>query len=886
MKKLVVFLVMAMMIVCFAGTASAATFSDTSSLDKNAQASIAKLNALDVINGYPDGTFKPANTITRAEFAKIAIILGGLGQSADVLKGSTTKFSDVAANQWYTGYINLAASQGYVKGFPDGTFRPNDKISYGQVVTVLLRVLGYNDNLPGPWPVDYIAKAGALDITKNVSLSANSDAPRVDVAIMSDAALDATIVKWDNDTESFEKDENGTTLLEDSFDAAVNDDYYIKDAKYDNGTWSIQVQATDEDEQGLVTFKDDNDGTQPSKWYDLADAVVVSDGSLPTGLDGKIADLVYNSDDKVIEFIDVTSSSATLDGEDLDVDSKDIKNGYATRYSVDNKKHDIADWVVNTANLLSAPSGDSYYKVYLNNDGEIYDVSKRNEGTPAIVEEYDADELTVKDPGNYKDNDQIEDIDFKSDEVLIESGGKFIEAKDLKENDLIYVEEDKYGYDYYIEVTAGIDKEGTLGGFEAGSGTAPDQIQIGGEWYDVADTSLLSTDGGDEFDKVLSDKDLKDSYDATIKYAVNKANQVCVAISNAGGTSDSTVYGVVTEIVNTNASGKITKIKILKSDDTEASYNVDTSDVEVYYTSSSKELDVDNFVKFTVNENNEIDGLTILAYDTIDAGTQTFTDPATKGTPNVIKDYSDTDNTKYIGKITGGNDDNNRITFNNISYKVNDSTIVFNANPTDAADDQEADIVSVSNLLDWAADSSIVNKYAYVQYNGSTVDYIFIDSDVSGSTDVNYAAVLKSYTKSGAKWVTIDTKGAASNYEIKGNTPTVDCIYDYSITSNKFNVKANGEVFNPATVATNAYKTVAKVDKTEKAITLTDGTNVMLDDDTAIYDYSDYYKDNGKSDPDYCTSISSISKNDKIIVPAYDDDGNANLIVIVNNINK
>lgn len=883
-KKLITALLVVAMMLSLCSVAFAAGFSDTTDLGKDAQASINKLNALSIINGYPDGTFKPANNITRAEFAKIACIAGGMGSSADMLKSSTSKFSDVKTGEWYTGYVNLANSQGWVKGFPDGTFRPNAKISYAEVITVLTRLLGYNDNLPGPWPVDYIAKAGALDITEDVSFDANVPAARGDVAVMTDATLDCPIVEWDNDIEDFLEYGDERTLMEDAFDAAVNDDYYIVDSKNDKGTWQIQVRATDSDEEGLADYSDDNDGKQPSKWYDLADDVVISDGSLMTGLGGKIADLVYNDDDEVIEFIDVTSTSVSLDGEDLDVDTDDIKDGYPTKYDVDGKNYDVADWIVDKAKFVSSPNPDAYYKLSINSDGEIYKVETKNDKTPAVVDEYDADsaELTVKEAGNYEAYDEIEDIEFDSDDVLIESDaqGKFVEASELKENDLILVEKGSYGYDYYIEVLTGTDKEGTLDGYETGS---PDQIEINGEWYDVAATCLLSTDGGEEFAEVQSDSDFDDCYDANVKFALNGANQVTVVISDADGTEGNTAYGVVTKIVDTDADGVVTKIKVMKKDGSEQSYSVDTDDVELQYTGTN-ELAVDDFIKFAVNADNEIDSLTILAYDN---GTgAAFTNPHTTGTADVKADYSDSDSGLYIGTITDGDDDNNRITFKKdggsaVNYKVNDNTVIFNAEPANGSSDDVAEIVSKDDLLDWAADTTFVGtKYAYVQYDGSTVEYIFINSNVAGSTDVNYASVLRAYNKSTDKWVKIDEKGTFNNYEVKSGSPEKGSIYNYTITGSKFSYKS--ETFDPEdTVTAATYQAVTKVDKTEKTVTLVNGTNVLLDDETVIYDYSDYYEDG--SDPEYGSSISAISKGDDVWY-VLDTDGNADLIVIVNNI--
>ncbi len=68
----------------------------------------------------------------------------------------------------------MAAAQGYVKGDPEGSFRPDDRITQSEVITVLLRILGYNDNLPGDWPSDYIAKAANLGVLDNITFNSNA----------------------------------------------------------------------------------------------------------------------------------------------------------------------------------------------------------------------------------------------------------------------------------------------------------------------------------------------------------------------------------------------------------------------------------------------------------------------------------------------------------------------------------------------------------------------------------------------------------------------------------------------------------------------------------------------------------------------------------------
>ena len=86
-----------------------------------------------IVNGYPDGTFRPNEPITRAEMAKIIALFAKLDKSTD-------RFPD-AAGHWAEAYIRLAAGNGWIEGYPDGTFRPNQSITRAETVTMIDRVL-------------------------------------------------------------------------------------------------------------------------------------------------------------------------------------------------------------------------------------------------------------------------------------------------------------------------------------------------------------------------------------------------------------------------------------------------------------------------------------------------------------------------------------------------------------------------------------------------------------------------------------------------------------------------------------------------------------------------------------------------------------------------
>lgn len=146
-NKVILLLVLATLLFSIVLEASATkSFNDVSGNDVQSNA-VYKLNKLGIIDGYPDGSFGPDKTITRAEFARIAVNMAGRQAVVEDVKNTDNKFKDVTSEDWFNGYVNAAA--GYLKGDPSGNFRPNDNITQAEVITVFLRILGYNDNLPG-----------------------------------------------------------------------------------------------------------------------------------------------------------------------------------------------------------------------------------------------------------------------------------------------------------------------------------------------------------------------------------------------------------------------------------------------------------------------------------------------------------------------------------------------------------------------------------------------------------------------------------------------------------------------------------------------------------------------------------------------------------------
>lgn len=181
---------------------------------------IVKVLLLDIMEKNIDGAFRPDDFITRAEFARNVVVLAGLQSQVEPMSNISV-FSDVSIDNKYNGWINVAASEGFLKGNPDGTVNPDGSISMAEVLTVLLRILGYNDNLPGGWPTDYITKATSLGITDNLTFSGTDPATRRVVAQLISRVLTQDIVIYDNEIGDFVNDPNQSSLLDENFNGVL-----------------------------------------------------------------------------------------------------------------------------------------------------------------------------------------------------------------------------------------------------------------------------------------------------------------------------------------------------------------------------------------------------------------------------------------------------------------------------------------------------------------------------------------------------------------------------------------------------------------------------------------------------------------------------------------
>ncbi|OGC07149.1 hypothetical protein A2230_06410 [candidate division WOR-1 bacterium RIFOXYA2_FULL_36_21] len=159
-----------------------------------------------LVEGYPDGTFKPERTLSRAELATLLVRASG----TEVTERPRSKvFKDVDPSHWAAPYIKEAIAMGLVQGYPDGNFRPNNKISKAEAITVLARYdrlplekveqKPFSDVAVDNWAAKYVQaakNAGVLSYVKKGSLGVKQDVTRAEaIEMMSKTSMAGALIK-------------------------------------------------------------------------------------------------------------------------------------------------------------------------------------------------------------------------------------------------------------------------------------------------------------------------------------------------------------------------------------------------------------------------------------------------------------------------------------------------------------------------------------------------------------------------------------------------------------------------------------------------------------------------------------------------------------------
>ena len=312
MKKLLAMVLALVMTLSLAVSANAA-FKDADKVSDTYEEAVAVLNGMGVFKGYEDGSFQPKGDITRAEVAAIVyrVYTADVKDAKASLYATYNKFSDMNGAGWASGYIGYCANAALVKGYPNGTFQPSGKVTGYEVLAMILRAIGYDQNnefTGADWALHVAQTAQQAKILANVKgVDLNAPATRELVAeLLFRAIADAPMVTYTAafgyQTVSFngKKDSNKTFSENDTL-----------------GYKSFKLKSAKEaDEFGRPTIK----------WtYDVGDkSTTVEVEALATYTEAaKNCDIYADSGLKKSTKLDVYTNSKTSDGTYTVADNKD-----------------------------------------------------------------------------------------------------------------------------------------------------------------------------------------------------------------------------------------------------------------------------------------------------------------------------------------------------------------------------------------------------------------------------------------------------------------------------------------------------------------------------------------------------------------------------------
>ena len=350
-KVLSLVLCVAMMLSVMVVGAGAA-FSDQSKI-KNTEA-VDACTALNIIGGYPDGSFKPEGNITRAEVTKMICVALNGGKEPNLATNATPTFSDVRTNAnsaWAEKYIESCYAQGIVSGVGGGKFAPNGNVTGVQLAKMLLVSLGYkseNEGFTGnAWATNVNVRAAQKGLYDGLEkMDTNAAITRDNAAQMVWNALNAYEVEYKT---TLTTDKNGQltsqiTVQDKVGNESLKTKVTLLQDKYE--AW-INVGTLSEINGKKLAITMDNDDKSASNSDNLTFSDLDKDYSALLGQkvkvlfkNGKTNDVigVYATDDNDVLLTTTASKLDTVSGETkIKVDG--------TKYSVDTDKG-LSVWTI------------------------------------------------------------------------------------------------------------------------------------------------------------------------------------------------------------------------------------------------------------------------------------------------------------------------------------------------------------------------------------------------------------------------------------------------------------------------------------------------------------------------------------------------------------
>ena len=446
----------------FAGAA----FTDQADIKVDAEV-VDTLIELGVINGYTDGSFKPNDTVTRAEMAKMIYVLRTGNSDASAYNNDKTTFTDINGH-WARGYVKYCQSLGIIAGQSATTFAPDQTVTAQEAAKMLLVTLGYDAQKAGLVGINWASKTNALadenGLLEDVNTSFTAACPRQYAAQIIYNAIDAATVVWRDDAYTkynYNGDENktiGEKYMGLSKTVGILSDV-TKDTDKDTYTLSVDKNADESTGKGLSTF------TKVAKDY--------------SALKYQKVKVLYKDKDKVFGVYSMTDDNtvATAVMDDVKMDGGKLK--------IDGTKYTLAD-AAKTAVYV-----DGVYQV--NKDINTYvtaNAEGKNVGRASSVQAIsndDTNKINVLKVTTY----DVKKVTYVGTDYINAGGAKKNDAwnypSDIKKDDYAVLSTAKN----YADDKGLITKAETVEGKVVGT-KGDDKVKIGDTWY-TADYKSGST---------------------------------------------------------------------------------------------------------------------------------------------------------------------------------------------------------------------------------------------------------------------------------------------------------------------------------------------------------------------------------------------------------
>jgi len=513
------------------------------------------LTVIGLIKGYEDNTFRPWSTITRAEFTTIAVRALGV----DDIKSDNVDnvFNDIKDH--YAKYnIKTAYDLGIINGFEDGSFRPDDTVTYEQALKMMVCTLGYgyNAEIAGGYPNGYITLANQLSLSKDINIQYNEPAPRGAIAQLMYNSLNINI------QENYYGQYNVTN------DTILNSRLNIKKMRiYITGVENEYIDSDYDDlQKGEMSATNMSDSTTMrmtfGKAFENADEVKKYLGQILT-----VYCRIDEDDDNVLpELISVdTVSDKNTVTEIISKDIESYKNNSLT-YKMDSKgrNHSIK---IHPTDLTLIYNGKTIQKDSTINGLSIQE--QLNEWLDPESEEFINGEIRIIDSGNTSEADvlfitnyevmfaasSISSSDYKLSDKLVSGNNIILDPNDddysvtvtrngspsditsIRTNDVVLIAKSLDEEVYILDVTA---KPVT----DSISEISEDEIYINGKLYYMTDMCI---------DYLDSTKNIKVGTQGT--FYIDKYNNIIAASITKGASSN---YAYLLNIIEDSETGDIT----------------------------------------------------------------------------------------------------------------------------------------------------------------------------------------------------------------------------------------------------------------------------------------------------------------------------------------